>query len=231
VVYAVDSHAKALTKILAQGDVADGVGVGQILGIVWRIDSLFAFDEAHGYVRGGDGSWIAQPVAASGQKITAVNSYDGNLYFLQPERGQIVKYVSGAYAQAPQPWSSTRINGELGLALDMMIDQDIYVLLSDGRVLDLSQGDVKATYTPAVTPPLAGATAIAASPGGSLLYVLDAHEGRIVRLGRDGSGVVSYKAASGATPFTKARDLAVDEQASTVYLLTDDGIVSVQLPR
>ncbi|MGN6561570.1 MAG: hypothetical protein ACTHMU_02815 [Thermomicrobiales bacterium] len=231
VVYTVDGQARALKKILAKGDVADGVGVGQLLGIVWRIDSLFAFDDTHGYVRRGDGAWIAQPIAASGQKLTAVNSFDGNLYFLQAERGQIVKYRSGAYAQAPQPWSSTKINGDLGLALDMVTDQDIYVLLSDGRLLDLYQGDVKATYIPAVTPPLAGATAIAAAPGGSLLYVLDAREGRIVRLGRDGSGVVNYKAASSAQPFTNARDLAVDEQAGIVYLLTDDGVVSVQLPR
>lgn len=228
--YAVDGRGKALSKILARGDSAGGASVGQLLGAAWRLDSLLAFDESRGYIRDAAGKWSALPLAAAGRKPAAADTFDGNLYLLEAERGQIVKFASGAYASAPQPWSSTKANGELGLAVDMTIDKDIYVLLSDGRILDFFQGELKGQFVPGVVPALAGASAIHAAPDGKFLYVADPREGRIVRLGRDGNVVATYKAAEGTTPFAGAREIAVDEGAGVAYLLTDEGLLSVRLP-
>jgi len=222
--------AKALTKLVGKGDTVAGVSVGAILGIAWRENSLLVYTETQGFVRDSGGTWTALPLAASGRKITASDSFGGNLYFLEAERGQIVKYASGSYNQSPQPWSIARLNADLARAVDLTIDTDIYALLGDGRVLDLYQGDVKATLTPATVPALAGATAITSTLDGKWLYILDPREGRIVRLGRDGGQVTVYKPAEGAKPFIGARDLAVDEAANTVYLTTDEGVLTVRLP-
>jgi len=221
---------KALTKLLGKGDTVAGVSVGAILGLAWRESSLFVYTETQGFVRDSGGIWTALPLAANGRKITASESFGGNLYFLEAERGQIVKYASGSYNQSPQPWSTSKLNADLVQAVDLTIDTDIYVLLGDGRVLDLYQGDVKATLTPATVPTLAGATAIASTLDGKWLYILDQREGRIVRLGRDGSQVTVYKPADGARSFTGGRDLAVDEATNTVYLTTDEGLLTVRLP-
>lgn len=228
--HAVDGRGKALSKILAKGDSVGGAGVGQVLGAAWRLDSLLAFDESRAYIRDAAGKWSALPLAAAGRKPVAADTFDGNLYLLEAERGQIVKFASGAYATAPQPWSSTKANGELGLAVDMTIDKDIYVLLSDGRILDFFQGELKGQFVPGVVPALAGASAIHAAPDGKFLYVADPREGRIVRLGRDGNVVATYKAAEGANSFAGAREIAVDEGAGVAYLLTDEGLLSVRLP-
>ncbi|HEX5501474.1 MAG TPA: hypothetical protein VFW96_02555 [Thermomicrobiales bacterium] len=229
-VYAVDGKAKTLAKALGKGDNVAGVTVGPLLGIAWRIDKLLAFDDSHGYIRDASGAWTALPLGASGFKPAAGDTFDGNLYLLAPDRNQIVKFASGDYAAAPQPWSSTAANGDLALAVDMSIDKDIYVLLSDGRVLDFFQGEVKGTYTPTAVPPLAGATALYAAPDGKYLFAVDPREGRIVRLGRDGAVLATYKAADGAPSFAGAREITVDEAANIAYVLTDQGLLAVHLP-
>jgi hypothetical protein len=229
IVYNVDPRAKALTRILGKGDNVGGVSVGQVVGIVWRVDTLFAFTETQGFVLGAAG-WTTTPLAATGRKATAVESFDGNLYFLEPERGQIVKFASGSYAQAPQPWSSTKGTTDLSLALDITIDRDIYILLSDGRILDYYQGEMKNSFAPTTVPPLAGANAIATTEEGRWLYLVDPKEGRIVRVGRDGNLAGVYKPADGVQGFAGARDIAVDKATGTIYLLTDAGVVSVRLP-
>ena len=221
---------KALTKLVGKGDTVAGVTVGTILGIAWREDSLLVYTETQGFVRDNGGTWTALPLAANGRKITASDSFGGNLYFLEAERGQIVKYASGSYNQSPQPWSTAKLNTDLVRAIDLTIDTDIYALLNDGRVLDLYQGEVKATLTPATVPALSGATAIASTLDGKWLYLLDPREGRIVRLGRDGGQIGVFKPADGAKPFTGARDIAVDEAANRAYLTTDEGVLAVQLP-
>ncbi len=228
-VYLADGRG-TLTKILVKGDLIGGTAAGALLGIAWRETNLFAYSETQGFVRDNAGAWTMSPLAANGRKATAVESFVGNLYILEAERGQIIKWAAGAFNQSPQPWSSSKTNADLNLAVDFTIDADIYALLSDGRVLDLYQGEVKATLSPAVVPPLAGATAIASTLEGKWLYLLDAREGRIVRMGRDGTQITVYKPAPDAKTFTNAREIAVDEKANTAYLLTDDGLVSVRLP-
>ena len=229
VVYGIDGRAKSFTRILGKGDNIGGASVGQVLGIVWRVDALFAFTETQGFVRGATG-WTAMPLAATGRKAAAIDSFDGNLYFLEPERGQIVKFASGSYAQTPQPWSSTKSTTDLGLAIDFAIDKDIYALLSDGRILDYFQGEMKTSFAPSMVPPLAGASAITTATDSRWLYLADPKEGRLVRLGRDGSLAGVYKPADGGKGFVGVRDIAIDEASNTLYLLTDEGVVSARLP-
>jgi len=218
------------TKILTKGDIVGGTAIGTLFGITWREDNLFAYSETQGFVREKGGTWTATPLAANGRKATAVDSFVGNLYLLETERGQIVKYGAGAYNQSPQPWSTSKVNADLNLAVDFTIDKDIYALLADGRVLDLYQGDVKSTLRPSVIPPLAGAAAIASTLEGKWLYILDAREGRIIRMGRDGTQVSVYKPAVEVKTLAGAREIAADEATNTLYLLTDEGLVSVRLP-
>ena len=228
-VYSVDGRSKALVRLLGKGDTINGVSIGQIAGIAWRVDALIAFTETHGFVRSGTG-WSTMPLAATGHKATAVESFDGNLYFLEAERGQIVKFASGSFAQTPQPWTSTKATTDLGLAVDFAIDMDIYTLLSDGRILDYFQGEVKASFAPSTVPPLAGASAIAIAPEGRWIYLVDPREGRIIRLGRDGNVAGIYKPAADAASLTAVRDIAVDESTGTLHLLTDTAVITIRLP-
>lgn len=228
-VYMADGRG-GLTKILAKGDMVGATAIGAPLGIAWRETNLIAYTETQGLVRDNAGTWALSPLAASGRKATAVDSYGGNLYLLEAERGQVVKYAAGAFNQTPQPWSSTKTNADLNLAIDFTIDKDIYALLSDGRILDLFQGEVNATLNPAIVPPLAGANAITSALDGQWLYLVDGREGRIIRMKRDGTQISIYKPATGGQSFAGAREIAVDETLNTAYIVTDQGLLSVRFP-
>ncbi len=228
-VYLADGRG-ALTKILTKGDMVGGTAVGNLLGIAWRETGLFAYTETQGILRDSGGSWALSPLAASGHKVTAVDSFGGNLYFLEAERGQVVKYPAGSYTQTPQLWSTTKAQSEITQAIDFAVDKDIYLLMADGRVIDLYQGEVKATLTIGVNPPLTGPTAIAAMLDGKWLYILDPREGRIIRVARDGTQITSFKPAVNGKSLVGAREIAADEATNTVYIFTDEGLVSVRLP-
>lgn len=228
-VYMADGRG-AMTKILAKGDIIGGTAVGNLLGLVWRDTSLFAFTETQGVVRDNNGSWSLSPLAATGQKVTATESYEGNLYLLTSERGQIMKFPAGSYTQSPQAWANPKMQPELNQAVDFAVDKDIYVLLNDGRILDLFQGEGKAALNPGIVPPLNGAVALTAALNGKWLYVLDPREGRIVRMSRTGDQATTFKPALDSRGLNGARELTVDEVNNILYLLTDEGIISVRLP-
>ena len=228
--YLADTRDRTMKRILGAGETVAGSAAGKLLGIAWRVDSLFAFDERRGYLRSAAGGWSALPLDIAGRKVTAVDSFGGNLYLLEAERAFIGKFVAGDYASPPQPWTNAKGGGELAGAIDMTIDKNIYVLLADGRVLDFFGGELKSTLAPVAVPALAGVSAVHAAPDGRFLYLVDPREGRIVCLGRDGAIVAVYKAAPEAPSFAGAREIAVDEGAGIAYVLTDAGLLAVRLP-
>lgn len=228
-VYMVDAAKQGYTRLLGRGDVVAGVAVGTLLGAVWRVNELVAFDETHAYARGTT-AWTATPLAAKGHPLAAADSFDGNLYFLARDKGEILKFNSGMYDSAPVVWTDTKASANVTQGIDMAVDKDIYFLRADGRIVDLYQGAEKSTFTPQVMPPLNSATALYVAQGGAYIFVLDAANGRIIRLTRDGAPLATYKASSGASTFTSASEIAVDEPANIAYLVTDAGVLAVQLP-
>lgn len=224
-----DAGKQGYTRVLGRGDVVGGTPVGTLRGVVWRGDLLLAFDEAYTYARGTT-TWTAAPLAAKGLRPDAVDTFDNNLYLLTRDTGEIAKFAAGQYNSPPQVWANAKNSATLTQGIDLAVDKDIYLLLADGRVADLYQGAEKSVFTPAVVPPLTSATALDAAQGGKYLFILDAASGRILRLTRDGAPLAIYKAPPGATTLASATEIAVDEPANMAYIVTDTGLLAMQLP-
>lgn len=234
-VYEVDPINAVLVQLLKPGDVVGDVQALQPRAITWREDRLMAVDAKRAYVLDpGAGQWRAQPLATfdtAGHVDTVdAEAFDGNLYLLTPAAGTILKFQADAYAATPEDWVGNVAREDMRSAVDFAIDGHVYVLLKDGRILDFLRSRLEGTIAPAVVPPLSSTTAIVVEPDQQFIYVLHGPDGRILRLSRDGSLAQQITMGDAAGRLRGAIGLAVDEEKSLAYVLTERSVVTVRLP-
>ncbi len=118
-----------------------------------------------------------------------LDNYDGNLYVLNGEMGQVLKYYRNSYEMRPESWLKDPSRAQAQSATDMAIDGSIYLLLNDGKSVQvLSKGALERTLVYRVYPPTvfpAGITVDLLNLEGRYLYVVDLY-GRIVQLRKEG---------------------------------------------
>ena len=231
--YRLDSGGTRLIKLLEPGAVVGGVPVGTLLGAAWGEGAPVAFDGTSAYLFDpATAQWSRVPVGTFGAPYTgvaAVGTFDGNLYLLLPEPGQILRFLAGAYASQPQDWTGGQFLDYLSSAVDMEIDGRIYVLEPDGTVATFFRGALEGEAAPQIDPPVVHAVALSVQPDRPYRYVAD-REGRILRLAPDGTLVQQFLAADDAPPLGPIRDLVVDDVLGIAYVLTDQALLSVRLP-
>jgi hypothetical protein len=231
--YRLDSGGTKLIKLLEPGAVVGGAPVGMLLGAAWGEGAPVAFDGTSAYrFDPATAQWSRVPVGTFGAPYTgvaAIGTFDGNLYLLLPEPGQILKFLAGAYESQPQDWTGGQFLEYLSGAVDMEIDGRIYVLEPDGTVATFFRGALEGEATPQVDPPVVHAVALSMQPDRPYRYVAD-REGRILRLAPDGTLVQQFLAADDAPPLGPIRDLVVDDVLGIAYVLTDQALLAVRLP-
>jgi serine/threonine protein phosphatase PrpC len=126
-------------------------------------------------------SWQSQTVD--------LDNYDGNLYVLNGELNQILKYYRNSYEMRPEAWLQDIPRVQTQAAVDMAIDGSIHLLLNDGKTVQvLSKGYLDRTLTYWVYPPTIFPSEITVDPQnleGPYLYVVDRY-GRIIQLRKEG---------------------------------------------
>uniref|UniRef100_A0A7C5RT67 PPM-type phosphatase domain-containing protein n=1 Tax=Thermomicrobium roseum TaxID=500 RepID=A0A7C5RT67_THERO len=231
--YRLDAGGTRLVRLLGPGDTVDGVTVGPLVGAAWADGAPVAFDGSVAYLFDPTAArWSAFPVGTFGapyQNVAALGTFTGNLYLLQPQNGQILRFLNGAYANLPEDWTGGQAADQLRNAVDFEIDGRIHVLLADGTVLTFYRGALEATVTPQVEPPVTDAVALSQQPDRPYRYV-GTRSGRILRLRTDGTLVQQFVSGSGVPSLDGLRDLAVDDVQGLAYVLTDRGLFLVRLP-
>jgi len=157
------------------------------------------------------------------EDIRDVGTYFGNVYFLVPDKNQILKAVpveGGEYSLATD-WIESEV--DISNAVSMAIDGFIYVLKSDGSVLKFEKGKLVPDFgLKEFDRSLSDPRAIFTTTDSGYLYLLDAGNKRIVITDKDGLYQSQYLYAphqdSGAG-FSDPQDLFVDEGSKTIYLL------------
>jgi outer membrane protein assembly factor BamB len=222
-------------RLIASGDTIGLATVGTIRGAAWRGDRPIAVDEKNVWnLDPATGTWSAEALGtfdATGYvDIGAVETFEQNLYMFTPESGKILKFQAGAYDGNPDDWANGEENNDLSKVVDFAIDGHIWALTSDGGVLDMFRSRVEADLKPVYMPPLDSASAIVTSINGAYLYVLNASDGRIVRLTRDGRIVQQFTAADSAPTLNGATDFVVDDSTGIAFIVANDTLFSVRLP-
>ncbi|HEX9371665.1 MAG TPA: hypothetical protein VF897_11705, partial [Roseiflexaceae bacterium] len=170
VLYRMPRTGGAIEPMLRGKDTVGPVVVGNIKAQAWREDNIVAVSQSGEsgpfvfYYRTG-GDWGYNALAGSETWLRAgphfrVANYGGNLYIWDagaaPEQaGQVQKYLSGNYGQFPDPWIKDTGGQNIGTALDLAIDGNVYLLKPDGHILVFEAGALKREIVPqGINPPL-----------------------------------------------------------------------------
>jgi hypothetical protein len=162
--------------------------------------------------------------------VTRLRSFDGKLYALDPEQQQILRYEpqGNGYPAPPTSYLAEALP-DLAKATDLAIDGNVYVTLSDGRLLKFKEGKPEPFEIRNLGEPLQKPTIVAIDQNvqDSSVYVFDAALKRIVQFRPDGLFVRQFRADGSA--FDNAQDILVDEQNNRLYVISD-GLLSTVTP-
>jgi len=230
-----------LVTILSEGDTVDGTTVGTLWGLAFDVKGLYVTDgEAVFMLPVESQEWKAVRLGRINNqewKPGPIAAFDGSIYLLEAEYRQIYRFaIAETETQAePRDWLLTGARDRMSEATDIAIESSIYVLLSDGTVMEMYQGDPKKK----IVPPYVGedmAEALVGRGNMGYLYeavsVEDSDEGRIVAFDIEGRNAVQLKLPVGFTtgdanvrePFDGVQDVIVDESTGTIYIINADGI-------
>lgn len=165
--------------------------------------------------------------------INASEGYYGNLYLLDRNQRQILKYVPnqyGQYTSEPVGWITMMAQENIGQAIDLAIDGYIFLLEENGQVKRLQKGEWSNDFwLPTVEPPLTQPVAIAkVAPESTDLFVADRE--RIIRVSSKGELIVQYRPPFGeANDWGEIRDIAINPENTQLYILSNKGVYFIDI--
>jgi hypothetical protein len=163
--------------------------------------------------------------------VQRMRSFAGKLYTLDPSTQQIMRYEprDNGYPVTPESYLGAALP-DLAKATDMAIDGNIYVTLSDGRLLKYSEGQPAPFDIRNLGEPLQNPTIVAVDQNvqDSSVYVFDAGPKRIVQFRPDGLFVRQFRADSSV--FDGVQDILVAEEDNRLYVINQGTLYAVQLP-
>ncbi|MDP2943991.1 MAG: hypothetical protein Q8N57_00215 [bacterium] len=157
-------------------------------------------------------------------KIYNSKLYSTALYSLAKDKNQIYVYPKSNKGFSTK-FDWLKENADLSQAVDLGIDNDIYVLKADGAVLRFSGGKRAAKYdAAALSPVMTSANKLIV--GAKYLYIFEAASKRLAVLSKETGLLVNQYVIES---LGRVKDVTVDEVGKTAYFLDGDAIYKVGL--
>ncbi|MDQ4099848.1 MAG: hypothetical protein M3121_05060 [Chloroflexota bacterium] len=235
--------ARQIVRVLQPGQTIDDAKVDELFGAAVDVEGLYATDGRFLYRLSAEGTWSAtalEEITGQGRwPAGPVSAFGGNFYLLVPDYRNIYKFpppAEGQTAAQPVDWVTEQARGSLNLAVDFVIDGNIYVLLSDGRVQTFYKGELSDEITLRLDGDVPLALASGAGTDALYMAVRDGENGRIIVFDKAGTKAYQLLLPDGFTtgdanipsPYEGLRDIAIDEGAGVVYLITTDAVWTAQ---
>ncbi|HSX58501.1 MAG TPA: hypothetical protein VLE47_04530, partial [Candidatus Saccharimonadales bacterium] len=164
--------------------------------------------------------------SANWGKIQSSATYQNNLYLLDPNKGQIWKYVSTSQGLGTGKAYVTGDKPDLSSSTAMAIDAFVWVIAKNGTIYKFAGGANQNFTTSGLSQPISEASDIFTNSATKNLYILDTGSGRVVVLDKSGS----YLAAYSNSTFKKASLILVDESQKIAYVGVGEKLYSFKLP-
>jgi DNA-binding beta-propeller fold protein YncE len=181
--------------------------------------ALFAIPAA-----GGQPAPIPLRGVAGLRSVAALAAYNGNLYVLDPQGGEVWRYLPGG------PGFDSERQGLLGGldladARSLAVDGDLYVLGGQGvRHFRVNDRELAPLLT-GIDRPLEAAAGLAVDPARRAVYIGDRGQRRIVVADRDGP----YRRQFRHAQFVDLRAIALAPDGAVAYVLTGDAVYAFAL--
>ena len=227
--------------VVHKGEEISGTVVSDLLDMTWaeaagpnQRSKLLVMDTAKGLV-GYDTQLGAKRLVLGGaDKLTKPQltaSYDGNLYIVDSGGGQIWRYhpSQNGYEGQPEAYFVAGTTVDLAGVQAAGIDGNIWLLFADGRLLKFFGGEQRPFDFQGLPGPLAAPTALAVPQEGDQLYILDAGNGRIVEVTKEGQFLRQFRVRDGNF-LRDAKDMYLDEAARKFYIVTPNQLYVADVP-
>lgn len=216
--------------------------LGILVDIAWRKDggdaqrgTLLVLDR-NGLLVEFDPSWEQYKLQVLGGKDVwrnpvAMETFDANLYLLDPAANQVLKYPDKQFGSAPLGWMQAE--GDLSTAIDLGIDGSIFVAHDSGKINKYFGGEPVEFAVRDIPKPLLGASGLYMDieEVTQYLYIADASGRRVVQLKRDGTFVRQFRPpADEEAIFDQLNGLFVDERVGKLYYVAGTALYVNDLP-
>jgi len=249
--YLLQPEEKKIVRVLETGTVLDDsklgkVTVGNLYGVAYDADGLYATDGSHVFVYSADNVWRAVDLGEINNQgpwpAGSIGAFDSNLYILESAYRNIYRFNTTGDAKTADAidWVLTGSRPDLNQAIDMVIDGNIYVLLKDGRILTFYLGDIVSDIAPSTLMGTKGDEVRNIVNGSATGYlyvsVVNGTDGRVVAFDRKGENQYQLELPAGFStqgidvmaPFEGLQTITVDEDSGTIYLVNGDAIWSAR---
>ncbi|MCC7353304.1 MAG: hypothetical protein IT330_06055 [Anaerolineae bacterium] len=219
--------------------------VGDLVDMVWvpaggnRRNATLLILDSTGTLLQLDPTWGLQTLPISQRETwrypQLVGSFNGNFYLLDPQLNQILRYrpTAEGFTGDPEPYFVPGTVVDMGGAVDLAIDGNIWILYANGIVQKFFDGRQVPFELLGYDEPLRAPTALFAGQDGTTathhLYVADAGHGRITEFDKEGKFVRQFRLAEGQA-LRSVRSFFVDEVNGFLYFLTNDALYKTDLP-
>jgi hypothetical protein len=232
--------------ILKSGDKYGGAIFGKPVAMLERPDGVLVLDESNGvwvYNRPAN-TWTFASLSGATSGVSTKNiaqsaSYQGNIYLIMRDNGQILKWNAGQYNAPAEEWLSATATEQLKLDKGggLSIDGTIYSIGADGKVHQLARQGAKGEIVKSfdlkgdkIFPPITSTVGINA---GTLdfpyYFVVD--NGRVLQFNKsDGALVQQLQARTGGKEFENLQDVLIDEPNRKIYLVGTQRVHVFNLP-
>lgn len=158
--------------------------------------------------------------------VVDLKSYLGNLYFLSPKDGGVLKsfVLEGDKYSKPARW--LKEDRDLSKATSLAVDGSIYVFDSTGRIIKFEAGKVVEFSVSGFDEVFSSTSVIYTDSQSTSIYILDPKSKRIVSLTKDGTYQGRYTVDIG---ISEKPIFAVDEGVKKAYFLSDLKLQRVDL--
>lgn len=231
--------------LVFKGQAVSAQVLGELVEMAWlpsaaslRTETLAVLD-ANGTlvtIAPGSNALRAQVLPDPGRplgQVRAMAGFQGNLYLLDAEAGQVWRYEGreALFSLPPRPYFS-QARPELNEAIDLAIEPDgaVFILRQDGEVLRFFGGDPVPFSVIGLSQPPDRAVALflSAGPPAPSLYIADAGEQRIIHLSL--SGVYLGQIKVDDARFQGLSGLFVDEAGQRLFFTSAQGLFMAELP-
>ena len=231
--------AKQGATVLRKGDVVSSITVQDPIAVINRALSVLVLDSRYNLVslQADQNPRLLRITGTETWRTpVAFDNFNNNFYVLDPGADAIHKYqaTAGGYEVAPSSYVSPNAGVDLSSAIDLAIDGDIFVLMSDGSVLRLRGGQEIPFEISGLDGDTLKATRIFTEVDTDSLYLVDSANKRIVEIdkreGTDGEFVRQFKYAGSDNFFADIRAIWVSEVDGKLIVLGQDSVRQFVLP-